>query len=159
MNATTLAAWWGALVATVVLAWDVYKWKKSGPIINVTTSPNMQMYKGVEIKPNNETFLVVEVTNIGDRKTTLTHLVGLHYKSMFQRLRNKTEQAFFVLNPAMTTPLPYVLEPGERWVGGIAQTDDLEEMCRRGYFYCGVYHSGSKRPALQRVTIQKTHNQ
>ena len=38
MKITDWAAWWGAIIATLVLVWDMYKWKRSGPIINVSAS-------------------------------------------------------------------------------------------------------------------------
>jgi len=40
MKITELAAWWGAIIATLMLLWDMYKWVRSGPIINVSVSPN-----------------------------------------------------------------------------------------------------------------------
>ena len=154
MNATNLAAWWGAVIATLVLAWDVYKWKRTGPIVNVSASPNMQTFGGVLDAFQDKTFVVVEVTNIGDRKTTLTHLVGFHYTSIFLWLIKKKNKAFIVANPALSTPLPHVLEPGERWLGGIEQNKELEEMSRNGYLYCGVYHSSGKKAVLQRVIVR-----
>ena len=155
MKATDLAAWWGAVLATLVLAWDIYKWKHSGAVVNVSVSANMQTFGGIPDELEDKTFVVVEVSNAGDGKTTLTHLVGIHYKSLFQKFRKKRNTAFFVANPAYSEPLPHVLGPGERWVGGIEQNKDLEKMSRDGYLYCGVYHSGGKKPLLQRVIITK----
>ena len=154
MNATELAAWWGAVIATLVFVWDVYKWKMAGSIINVSVSPNMQTFGGISNGLEETTFIVVEVTNTGDRKTTLTHLIGVHYTSMFNRLRKKQNKTFIVVIPVLSTPLPHVLEPGERWLGGIEQNQELEEMSRSGYLYCGVFHSSSKQPILQRVVVQ-----
>jgi len=118
MKITELAAWWGAIIATLVLLWDMYKWERSGPIINVSAS--------------------------------------FHYKSLFRKIRGKKDKSFIVLPPALLPPpLPYVIEPGERWLGGIEQTSKLEEMSRNGYLYCGIYHSCGKKPILQRVIIHK----
>ncbi len=36
-----IVAWWGAIVATVVLVWDIYKWKTSGPKIRFVVCPGM----------------------------------------------------------------------------------------------------------------------
>ena len=151
MNATELAAWWGAVIATLVLAWDAYKWKRTGPIVNGSASPNMER---VPHGHEDEKFVVVTVTNTGDRKTTITHLIGFHYASVYNRLRKKQDTSFFVATPALSTPLPHVLESGERWFGGIEQNEELEQMSQNGYLYCGVYHSGAKRPVVQRVIVR-----
>jgi len=155
MKATEIAAWWGATIATLVLAWDIYKWKRSGPIVNVSASPNMETFGGVPNSLNNKTFVVVEVTNTGSKKTTLTHLVGFYYKSLFHKLRKKQEKSFIVANPALSGPLPHVLESGERWLGAIEQNKELEEMSRNGYLFVGVYHSFGRKPILKRVIIIK----
>ena len=42
MKVIDLANWWGAFIATLVLVWDMYKWKHSGPIINVSASPGIK---------------------------------------------------------------------------------------------------------------------
>jgi hypothetical protein len=155
MKITDIAAWWGAFIATSLLLWDVYKWKRSGPIISVSASPNMHSYGRVSNALEEKAFITVEATNTGDRKTTLTHLVVFHYTSIFQKLRMKHDTAMFVPNPRFSQPMPYVLEAGERWLGGIEQNDELEEMSRNGYLFCGVYHSSRKKAVLQRVIINK----
>jgi len=156
MEITYLAAWWGAIIATLLLVWDMYKWKRSGPIINVSASPNMETVGKIPNHLEGKKYISVEVTNTGDKKTTITHLVLFHYISLFQKLRRKKDKSFFVATPALfPPPLPYVIEPGERWLGGIEQTSKLEEMSRNGYLYCGIYHSCGKKPILQMVVIQK----
>jgi hypothetical protein len=157
MNATDLAAWWGAIIATCVLGLEIYKLKKSGPVIDVSASPDMETFGGIPAGLQNKTFVVVKVTNAGDRNTTITHLIGFHYSSWFKRFRKK-RKAFVVVNPALSRPLPHVLGPGEEWIGGIEQNPELEEMSRNGYLYCGVYHSCGKKPVLQRVVVQDANN-
>lgn len=154
MNLTEIAAWWGAGVATLVFAWDIFKWKQSGPVINISAAPNMETFGGVPDGLEGKTLVVVEATNTGSQKTTITHLAGLHYKTIFHKLINKNNKSFFVANPGSNQPYPFILVPGERWLGCIEQNNELEEMSRNGLLYCGVYHSGSKKAALQRVIIK-----
>lgn len=153
MTATELAAWWGAGIATLVLAWDIYKWRKSGENITLTATPNMQSYGAMPSEMDDKTYVVVVVTNTGDKKSTLTHLVGFQYNSYIGYLLNKSISSFFVTNAALVQPLPHALEPGEQWQGIIEQNSDLENMSRSGRFYCGVYHSNNKKPVLRRVVI------
>jgi len=120
MKITDLVAWWGAIIATLVLVWDMYKWKRSGSIINVSASPNMHAFGNLPNSIKNKKYIKVEIVNIGDRKTTITHLVMFHYKSLFQKIRGKKDKSFFVATPALfPPPLPYLIEPGERWLGGL----------------------------------------
>jgi len=153
MNVTGLAAWWGAIIATLVLAWDIYKWMRSGPILVVTTSSNMVGFGPMPGQVKDKTLIVVEVQNIGNLKTTITKLVGFHYPSLLKWFRKKHSRVFIVI-PSLQ-PIPHVLNPGERWLDYIEQTPELEDMSRNGYLYCGVYHSSSRKPIIQRVVIPK----
>ncbi len=112
----------------------------------------MKTFGGVPSGLEDNTYITVEVTNEGNRKTTLTRLVGFHYKSIFQKFRKKQDKSF-IANPALSQSLPYVLEAGERWLGGIIQNKELEEMSKNGYLFCGVHYSSRKKPVVQRVVI------
>ncbi len=64
-----------------------------------------------------EVCILIEANNIGDGKTTVTHLVGFYYDSWIKQfLRRKPKNSMVVPDP---TPgrLPYVLDKGERWAG------------------------------------------
>ena len=157
MNTTTnIAAWWGATIATIVLIWDIYKWAHLGPIINVTASPNMKTFGEIPNHPRDKKYISVEVTNTGTQKTTITHLMSSHYKSLIFKLIKKTDKNYAFLTPAfLAPPLPYILNPGERWLGGIEQNNELEKLSRSGLLYCGIYHTGNKKPVMQRVIIHE----
>lgn len=134
----------------------IYKYRRSGSIINIHASPNMQMLGKIPNSLKSKKYITVEVTNIGARNTTLTHLIMFHYKSLFRKIRKKKDKNIFIPEPALfPPPLPHILKTGERWLGGIEQTNELEEMSRNGYLYCGVYHSSEKKPIVQRVIIHK----
>ncbi len=153
MSVSDIAAWWGAVVATLVLGWDVFKWRQTGLRLRLSVSPGMKTHGDVPNADPKKSYVLIEVVNIGDKKTELTHVAGLFYKSRLQRLRGKNQQSFLVLNPAFTTQFPCFLAPGERWLGGIEQTQELEELSRSGLFYCGIFHSGSKKPITSRVVV------
>ncbi len=155
MTATDVAAWIGALTGTLVLLWDVFKWVHSGAKIKISASPNMTGYGSAALLLGEQTCVAVEATNVGQSKTTITHLVGFHHKSRFGRLlRRKPETTFFVPNPRPGT-LPGVLDTGERWLGMIEQNSELEVMSREGYLYVGIYHSTGKLPRVQRLIIHE----
>ncbi len=70
MDRTGLIAGYAAVVATVVFLWDIYKWKRTGPRISFTASPNMKIYGDPERE--GETYINVRATNIGDKPATIT---------------------------------------------------------------------------------------
>jgi hypothetical protein len=42
MSGTDIAAWWGAVIATAVLIWDIYKWRTAGPRIALDVRSGMK---------------------------------------------------------------------------------------------------------------------
>lgn len=155
MNINDIVAWWGAIVATLILIWDVYKWKRSGPMLKVTARPNMRSME----KNSEGVYIIVEVSNIGDKSTTLTHLVGVCYKSRLAMFHRKPNYSFFVPNTMSTNPLPFLLIPGDHWMGGIDQRNLEKEFKEKSiknisYLYCGVNDSSKSKPALVRVKLK-----
>jgi hypothetical protein len=75
MKISDIAAWWGAAIATALLIWDLYKWRRSGPHLEISVSPNMSTFGSAQMYGEGP-FVVLEVRNNGNRKTTLTHCVG-----------------------------------------------------------------------------------
>ena len=152
MSATDIAAWWGAGIATVVVLWDIFKWRRGRATqVRITANPNMQEYfpgEGFQ-EPK---FVFVEITNVGDRTTTLTNLCGFHYSSWWKKLFNKQTQAFVVADPAPGV-IPHELEPGKRWTGRIGQTQQMENWSRNGRLYVAVYHTLAKKAELIRLVI------
>ncbi len=56
MTITSVAAWWGALVATAVAVWDVVKWRKRGPRLKIQ----------VRQPDNDDSEFEVELSNVGE---------------------------------------------------------------------------------------------
>jgi len=53
MSMSEYAAWYGALVATTLLIWDVIKWVKAGPSIKATVSTGQKLTNDVTVQQNN----------------------------------------------------------------------------------------------------------
>lgn len=154
MSPSDIAAWWGAGIATLVLVWDLYKWGQSGPQLELSVYPHMDPYGGAAVYGKGP-FVVLEVRNNGDRKTTITHCVGFCYASRLHKLFYcKPKHSFIVPNPA-TGNIPHVLEAGERWMGLLIQNEDLVKWSQSGHMCLGVYHSGAKQPVTSHVVIHQ----
>ena len=147
-----IVAWWGAIIATVVLVWNIYKWKTSGPKIRFVIRPGM-IVVGDQTREG-QSFISAEATNIGNRPTTITNLVFQHYKSYFAMLRHKPQTSMIVTEPSASQPLPYVLQPGSVWRGLCPQTDEIGNLAKAGYLVCGLCHSHSDKEIDRRVIIR-----
>jgi len=132
-NVTVFIAWWGAIISTTVLAWDIYKWRKTGrPRLVVRANGNLQ-----DADSNNpQKYVALDVTNVGDKATTLAVMTFRYYTTKPRRWRKQNAESRGLFNPLRpTAPLPYKLEVGARWSGLVFQTAELEKMARTGYFY------------------------
>ncbi|MBI4650582.1 hypothetical protein HY745_04705 [Candidatus Desantisbacteria bacterium] len=154
MNVTDIAAWWGAIIATLVFAWDIFKWVMSGTFLRLNVSPNMSILSSGIQNPDESKYILIEVSNTGDKKTTITNLVGIYFNSFWSKiLCRKPDINLVVPTPAYATkPLPYILEPGEKWNGSIEQNDELEKLMETGRFYWGICHSNKSKAQFIRVS-------
>ena len=150
-----MVAWWGAIIATFVLLWDIYKWKTSGPKIRFRANPNMKTFN----IPSREgkTWISATAENVGTGATTITNLGFQYYRNWFKKIFRKPDSSG-VIASAEATPnqsIPYILNPGTIWQGLALQTKELEENSRKGYLICELYYSQSKKPKEYRVIIEK----
>lgn len=153
MEASIVAAWWGAIVASIVLLWDIFKWATKGARVSVSAAPNMQTLNPIEKKLDDNKLIFVEAINHGDMPTTITHLVFFQYESIFKKILKKAKNQGVITNPGAGCQIPFLLSPGCRWTGSIDQNDIAEKLGTDGLFYCGVIHTSRKKPVLKRVDI------
>lgn len=109
-----------------------------------------------DLSKEDQTFIYVEATNIGDRPTTITNMIFQHYKTYLSMLFHKPSGSMFVNKPSESQPLPYLLNPGSIWQGLVPQTPEIETLAMDGYFVCGLIHSHSNKEIDKRVIIKKT---
>lgn len=157
LKPTEIAAWWGATVATVVFLWDIYKWRQSGARLRLVVSGNMEGYGHLAaLLGPDQTLIVVEAVNVGNKKTTITHMFAYYYESWWRWLIRRRSRTLVVMpDPALAQPLPFELDPGARWLAATYQNKEVEEMSRKGYLYVGILHSVSRAPVFQRLVIPK----
>jgi len=172
MTSTEIAAWWGAILATLILFWDVYKWKRQGPKLVMRLSPNIHVF-GDPLRENN-LWVSITVTNIGDRPTTIKGVGMEFYTSWLQRLINRTKTAAIFTYPNYDKPLPQVLNSGDEWYGlipqkGIASNEwdslhrkkrldeefNIEELSRTGHLMIWLTRSDHPQALRTRLAIPK----
>src|SRR5262245_25050907 len=119
---TEIVAWWGAILSTIVLAWDIVKWWLSGPRLRITVQTNMKTVNIPEY--DGMTLVSTQVDNYGDRPTTITGLGFIYYSTWWKLLRKQSEGASIVGNPSLSQPIPFELKQGSSWRGLAQQTED-----------------------------------
>ena len=154
LSTTDIVAWWGAIVASLLLFWDVYKWMVEGPRLTIRLSPNMKVLGDPSCE--GKTWVSVTVSNIGTRPTTIKNVGMEYYSNWISRLRSRAEKAAVFPNPSDGFPLPRVLNPGEEWLGLIPQARldkgvDLEKMSRTGHLMILLSQSHTKRAIRKRL--------
>lgn len=143
IDLTGFLAIWDAVLSTVAIVWDVYKWRTIGPNLQMRLMIGMESYNIPEYE--GMTLIVAVVTNRGDRPTTITHL-GLAYYDVWWKamLRKKASANAFITIPSTTQRVPFELKPGVEWSGMIKQNKELEAWAWDGWLYVIVYHSHNR---------------
>lgn len=129
-----------------------HKWRKRGPDVTVEATPDMKFYPPLP-STLNVSYIFVSATNNGGQATTITHLAGLYFPSLWHKVLRRGAQHFAVVNHPAGIQLPHLLGPGELWRGVIDQDDVVRKFGRSGRLYCGVFHSASKKGIYRRVRI------
>lgn len=154
-SASDYAAWWGAIVASIVFVWEIVKYARQGPRLRITARPNM-----IQIPPDaiagDVNWICVEVVNVGDQGTTLTTLGGYHFDSALKlhfRRWKVAKHAFVFPNP-QGPALPFFIEPGKRWSALIAQERIFETTGREGVLRIVIHDavSGKETASILRMS-------
>ena len=163
MSNTELFARWGAGLSTVVFAWDVYKWRTSGPRIRFAFETGMEAMDVPEYQ--GKTIARITVTNYGSRPTTLKNVGYLQFvKERFpSKIRrripffwksNQKPDWSAVIFPRTKDELPFELRPGSIWVGLTEQNLEIEQRSKQSGLYCYLWHSHSEKPLRRRVRVR-----
>jgi len=155
VSPTTVLACWGAGLSTIVFLWDIYKYRKAGPKLRFEVSANIVLIPSSDKR----TFVRSQVTNYGDRPTTLM-TIGIYYfakRCSLNRLRNRATKSFVADDLNTSQNFPWELKEGSMWTGLTEQLPELEEMGRKGDLEFALYHSHDKRPIRCRVRFPDPH--
>lgn len=157
IDTTDIVAWWGAVIGTVILLWDIYKWRTAGARLRMSVSTGMLMIKESywDTTPDDKLHIVVKLSNYGDRSTTITHLIFKAYPTWFARLLDRPEASFIANNPSPGQPIPYELMAGGIWTGVTDQSPDFEKFSVDSHLIAEVVHSHSTKSVTARIVIRQ----
>lgn len=155
MTPSDYAAWYAAIVATIVLILDVIKWKSGGPKIKTEAHAGWETYGVAETEGKSLT--LVKSTNVGDRATTLTSW-GMYWYPEGVSLKDKERRKSFVVQGGLAGvgQIPKKLEPGDVWTGIASEDDQYAEMLRTGQLIMALGFSHTDKEVL--IPIKKPAN-
>jgi hypothetical protein len=140
MNITDTLALWGALVATSVMVWDIYKWKTEGPKIRISASAHIKVLGDESLE--GKTFISIDIMNIGGGASTILKIGFVHFKNRWMKLLGRRHGPFYwVVRPRSQHELPHFLESGKFWSGLANQNEELENLSKKGFVHLAVMFS------------------
>ena len=148
---TIVAAWWGALIATIVLLFDYYKWARSGPRLKCDAKYGWKMM--MQGTSDESEYIFFSVTNTGDRPTTITHQSCLHWPTRLDKLLKKNQSSFFIKGGAHGLGnVPTIIRPGEVWNGLARINEEIRKlMAEGGCLFVALSFSHRRRSYLFKV--------
>lgn len=157
LSPSDYAAWWGAIIASLALVWNIVVAIRAGARIDVTVSPNMRMYPPGPPTYDNE-YVAIKAVNLGNGPTTITHCLGYYTKSSLGIFIKRFRQPFMInTNAQMGNIVPHILNPGEEW-GNLAEQKFLLDRPKGSRVYLGVIHNQKRKPIYKRVKIGTIHD-
>lgn len=142
-------ALYAALLSTVIFVWEIIKWVRQGPRLKGRANSGMKTF-GMGYS-DDKTYVVLNVTNVGTEKTTITHVAIYGFKRWWSWLRTRPDKAGVVKHSIAAYPIPYVLNVGEKFMSMCHQDDELEQWSRDYWLYAVIVHSFSDKPLLMRI--------
>jgi hypothetical protein len=146
-----IAAWWGAVVATLALGWNVFTALRSGARVRVRAYPNMKLFPAAP-PTGDDLFITVTAVNRGNAATTITHFMG-HYQPRAPFYKRRPAKQLFVVNVrnGVGQDVPHVLKPGEQWHGLARQEGQFD--LTKGDLFIGIQHNQREKPILRKVRL------
>jgi len=83
-------AWWGAIIATLALIWNIIVAIRSGPHISVRAIPNMKIFP-IDSITKDKTYISVTAINRGNAPITITHFLDFYADSIWNLIRKKRQ--------------------------------------------------------------------
>jgi len=140
VDASEFAAWWGAVVATAVFGWEVFKWLRSGPRIRISVAREpgalhpVVSLAGDVIRMRVRHDYRLGVANVGDSPTTITSIQIHFYKGIRAELFDRPVGTRYLLTSDLR------LNPGDLW--SVKLEENLPTYAARTR--CFVFHSAGR---------------
>src|SRR5260370_31815473 len=91
MSPTSIVAWWGAILSTIVFLWDIYEHRTAPPGRDFDSRLKLEWKASTLRRMREKHSSLRNVTNYGDRPTTIANLGYLYFKG--KRLLSSIDSA------------------------------------------------------------------
>lgn len=141
-----LTAAYAAIVSTLVLTWDIAKWKRAQARLKVSVESHSRPAASIKGEPATVTWSTINVRNIGSHTTTIKRIAIRKGKGPHKGKEENVNLHNY------KNELPQILESGKQWDGypspwrgefGALEVGDI----------LLVYHSMSDDPAQLKLTM------
>jgi len=145
---------YAAVVATVVLLWDIVKWRQSGMRLKARVNVNM-MTVGMGPMDRNK-YIVVNVDNVGGKPTTIHGLYFHGYRNWIDKLRHKPRSSAFINSGLQNNyPIPYNINVGMNFMGSALQDSEVEKWSRDNLLFLEIAFGPQKSLKVRVPPIHK----
>jgi hypothetical protein len=148
---TFCIACYAAFVSTLVLAWDITKWKRLRPRLNVEVRPNTKVAYTSNVAGHSTRFAeictCISVTNVGAHTTTIKDIMITQCPISEAEANDVVHLSFNTLGDK----LPFALEAGKQWQGYLNEQNGNPLRPPKPNTYVHVYHSMSDEPTSARL--------
>ncbi len=154
MSLSDLVAAYAAVVATLVLVWDIIKWRRAGARLSVWVS-----FDAFKESEGDQRRAIISVSNVGDSPATLTHIWFVWFPHSVYlwlwRLRvsciKKQRLVYIPPHSGNELVLPKKLEHSDEWVGEIQVPERLQELRKTGRLFVVAGTTTDDRGTYQEV--------
>lgn len=165
MTPAEIAAWYAATISTSVFLWDIVKWRRNAPRLQINTRcnvsyPDARVIETRKLEDGCETGMLadychIEILNVGGQPTTLIDIrVKNKPKTKGPQVRS-SGPAFQVLSGSNN--LPALLGPGEMWSARIEMAC-IETIAGQGSPIIEVRSSRSTKPIEAAIKTNRLAN-
>ena len=135
MSVSDYAAWWGAVIATMVLGWDIIKWRSRGPRLRTLISQ----------RDAGELEFRVFVSNTGDQPATIESVMLKCFERRLWIFRKRVDLYDVISLSGNNGFPPLTPQPGEPWEVFIDPCRQIPKLPPRGRLILAIEIQESHR--------------
>lgn len=145
----TWLTYYSAAVATMVAAWQVFTYMRSGARLRLQIATGRR--RSASIYDDSRTYIDVDAVNIGKSVTTVQATFVLAYDGWWNFAIGRAIFQGVVEPGPFGNETPYELSPGNAFRAAVIQSDELVRHSNARLLFIGIKHTMGNRIARKRV--------